>query len=110
MWKSRESGTVIQVVVKNGHVRVGDWLTAGGWVGCVQRIVAHDKNRGIDSATAGEGVRLSVALDKNSGDPRPLGDKCFLFKGKEMALFLMNQNQLEFSFGEFDIIYFCFFK
>lgn len=58
----------------------------------------------LPSASAGYGVHLSVGLNGDIGDPRPLGDRVFFHAGKasiarENAEYIMNQNQMELKIG-----------
>eukprot|EP01034_Spumella_vulgaris_P028198 gene28198-35014_t len=76
IWNSRQTGTVLHLIMQHGVVAVGEHFSAGGWCGVVRKIV-HDNQAVVTSAWAGMGVHLTVVLSKLIEEPRPLGDRIY---------------------------------
>lgn len=61
---------------------MGDSFSAGGWCGWIREVV-HDNQERVDSAAAGRGAYLKVALHSSSAEPRPLGLRVLFHSGRD---------------------------
>lgn len=102
------SSQLLHVLVTEGQVQPGDFISAGGWSGRIIAILSDQEessplnkspNKPLKDLTyyKGQAIKLKISYDANISHPRPLHDRIHFYSAKQFHDQLTNKEKNKFK-------------